>query len=916
MSNENTKEEAKYCCISHEFFRAASANPDKIAVIHASGAAQVSMELHENSTSSIFGRDIVESFDKLVKSISPPMYSGDSCYTYSDMLEAVHSLSSRLRSILLGGDDPHLIRPKAQANDDVDGVEGKIIVPRTKTVSAPGTEYRPKIVGIYMSPSVEYIVAVLSVLRSGEAFLPLDPFWPYGRIQSVVSSSKADLIIKSRSSFGKGNSGQLDDSHWAVHSSSCAILNFSMEENLPECTADLAWPCENDKKRSFCYLMYTSGSTGKPKGVCGTEQGLLNRFSWMQQMYPLDGQDVLLFKSSISFVDHLQEFLSATLTACVLVIPPFCEMKDNAYSLINFIQAYFINRLTAVPSLMRTILPGLQNHSGMRVQSSLKLLVLSGENFPLTLWKMLSAVLPNTSILNLYGSTEVSGDCTYFDCKRMPLILKSEMLSTVPIGMPISNCDVLLLGEKDASNEGELYVGGSCIARGYHAVPNLLSDDFVELPQNYGCRDSVDSYQKRLYYRTGDLAKKLPTGDFIFLGRNDRIIKVNGQRIALEEIENLLREHPDINDAAVICQNNQGELVLLEAFIILKEAERAGELLIPSIRSWMTHNLPSILVPNDFIFTQSFPVTASGKVNYELLTGSTLFTKHFEDEVGSIGCSNLLQVVKKAFCDALMVEKLCNNDDFFKLGGNSLTAAHIAHNLGFDMRLLYCHPSPFELCMALLQKMGSCALHNDLDACSKFNVDSENRISSGLFENADFLHEPMGASDGDSNSSLPFKHLKRDLTMDFITSQGDGSIPWCSSSIFLPCSISRCNKVLFKEQPRITDTHQTTWSLKVPRSRRGHMKDLWKVYMESCVDASPMLVFRSSEIYLFIGSHSCKFLCINARSGRPNWKDGLNVLQQLFATFPRWLLDVIGGKFIFLIFPMETLIGVFKHLER
>ncbi|XP_028791268.1 putative acyl-activating enzyme 19 isoform X10 [Neltuma alba] len=719
MSNENTKEEAKYCCISHEFFRAASANPDKIAVIHASGAAQVSMELHENSTSSIFGRDIVESFDKLVKSISPPMYSGDSCYTYSDMLEAVHSLSSRLRSILLGGDDPHLIRPKAQANDDVDGVEGKIIVPRTKTVSAPGTEYRPKIVGIYMSPSVEYIVAVLSVLRSGEAFLPLDPFWPYGRIQSVVSSSKADLIIKSRSSFGKGNSGQLDDSHWAVHSSSCAILNFSMEENLPECTADLAWPCENDKKRSFCYLMYTSGSTGKPKGVCGTEQGLLNRFSWMQQMYPLDGQDVLLFKSSISFVDHLQEFLSATLTACVLVIPPFCEMKDNAYSLINFIQAYFINRLTAVPSLMRTILPGLQNHSGMRVQSSLKLLVLSGENFPLTLWKMLSAVLPNTSILNLYGSTEVSGDCTYFDCKRMPLILKSEMLSTVPIG-------------------------------------------------------------------------------------------------------------------------------------------------------------------------------------------STLFTKHFEDEVGSIGCSNLLQVVKKAFCDALMVEKLCNNDDFFKLGGNSLTAAHIAHNLGFDMRLLYCHPSPFELCMALLQKMGSCALHNDLDACSKFNVDSENRISSGLFENADFLHEPMGASDGDSNSSLPFKHLKRDLTMDFITSQGDGSIPWCSSSIFLPCSISRCNKVLFKEQPRITDTHQTTWSLKVPRSRRGHMKDLWKVYMESCVDASPMLVFRSSEIYLFIGSHSCKFLCINARSGSVQWETKLEGRVECSAAivcdFSQVVVGCYRGKIYFLDF--------------
>ncbi|KAI9072791.1 hypothetical protein K1719_045233 [Acacia pycnantha] len=897
MNDGNKEEEMKYCCISHEFFRVASANPDKIAVIHASSLAQVSKELRENSTSSNFGGDIVKPLDKLVKLISPPMYSGDSCYTYSNMLKAVHCLSSRLRSILLGWDDPHSVRPKAQGNNDVNSREGKIVLtpecfgtPNAKTVSAPETEYRPKIVGIYMPPSVEYIVAVLSVLRCGEAFLPLDPFWPARKIQSVVSSSKADLIIKSRSSFGKRNSDQLDESHWAVYSRSCPILNFSMEENLPECTEDLAWPCENDKKRSFCYLMYTSGSTGRPKGVCGTEQGILNRFFWMQGI--------------------------AILTACVLVIPPFCEMKDNAYSLIDFLQAYFINRLIAVPSLMRTILPGLQNHAGMRVRSSLKMLVLSGENFPLTLWEMISTVLPNTLILNLYGSTEVSGDCTYFDCKRMPLILKSEMLSSVPIGTPISNCDVLLFGENDASNEGELYVGGSCISRGYYAVRNVRSDDFVELPQNYACRDSIGSYPKQLYFKTGDLAKKLPSGDFIFLGRKDRIIKVNGNRIALEEIEHLLREHPDINDAAVICQKNQGELVLLKAFIILKEAERPGELLIPSIRSWMLDNLPSVVVPNHFIFTESFPLTASGKVNYELLVGSTLFTKHVEDKVSSIGCNNLLQLVKKVFCDALMVEELCNDDDFFKMGGNSLTAAHVAHSLGIDMRLLYYYPSPFKLCMALLQKRGSCALHRDLDTCSKFNVDTQNLFSSNLSENADSVLQPMGISDGDGTRSFPLKRMKRDLTMDFITSGGDVSIPWCSSSMFLSCSVSRCNKVLFKEQPGIIDTHQTTWSLKVPRSGRGHLKDLWKIYMESCVDASPMVVFRSSEIYLFIGSHSYKFLCINARSGSVQWEIKLEGRVECSAAivcdFSQVVVGCYRGKIYFLDFSNGNICWSFQ----
>lgn len=168
-------------------------------------------------------------------------------------------------------------------NNDVNSTEGrvvqqtnssKVVMPGAETMADSVKEYRPKIMGIYMPPSVEYIVAVLSVLRCGEAFLPLDPFWPKGRILSIVSSSKVDLIIESQSSFGKSDLDQLDESHWLVHSSSCPILNFSMEENLQECPTDLAWPCANEKQRSFCYLMYTSGSTGKPKGVCGTEQGI------------------------------------------------------------------------------------------------------------------------------------------------------------------------------------------------------------------------------------------------------------------------------------------------------------------------------------------------------------------------------------------------------------------------------------------------------------------------------------------------------------------------------------------------------------------------------------------------------------------------------------------------------------------
>lgn len=128
--------------------------------------------------------------------------------------------------------------------------------------------------GIYIVPSVEYIISVLSVLRCGEAFMPLDPSWPKERISSIVSSSKADLVIWCRSSTN-GSCHQLDESHWLVDCSSCPVLFISMKENLEEhfVSSHLAWPCEKESLRLFCYLMYTSGSTGKPKGVCGTEPG-------------------------------------------------------------------------------------------------------------------------------------------------------------------------------------------------------------------------------------------------------------------------------------------------------------------------------------------------------------------------------------------------------------------------------------------------------------------------------------------------------------------------------------------------------------------------------------------------------------------------------------------------------------------
>lgn len=238
-SYRGKSEEHGNCCISHKFVDAASRNPHKIAVIHASGwAATITSESPQ----------------------PPPVYDGDASFTFAELSSSIDSLTSRLRRILHvpAHTDPYLIRPEKldpEAASDV---------------------YMPKVLALYMPPSVEYIITVLSVMRCGQAFLPLDPSWPRERVLSIISSSNVTLVIASGSSFGPFGCHPLHRSHWLVKSIVCPLLFFSMNERLSAGTgpSNSIWPCKKESQRKFCYMMYTSGSTGKPKGVCGTEQGL------------------------------------------------------------------------------------------------------------------------------------------------------------------------------------------------------------------------------------------------------------------------------------------------------------------------------------------------------------------------------------------------------------------------------------------------------------------------------------------------------------------------------------------------------------------------------------------------------------------------------------------------------------------
>ncbi|XP_019701385.1 putative acyl-activating enzyme 19 isoform X3 [Elaeis guineensis] len=906
--DEEAKGETKPCCVSHGFLRSASTKPSRIAVVHAAGGLRLFRAAREGPS----GEHPRDGLDAPRVSSSTRLYPGDEYFTFADVLSAVDSLSRRLRRVLDGGDDADLVRPQGysamSSGDDT----------KSSTMEANGM---PRIVGVYMPPSVEYIVAVLAILRCGEAFLPLDPLWPEERILSLISSSNTALVIKSVPFSRLGGNRQLDAVDWIVEYTSCPVLHFKMKVAFREQAghSDLEWPCESRSPRKFCYLMYTSGSTGKPKGVCGTEKGLLNRFGWMQDLIPLCTQDILLFNTSISFIDHLQEFLSSILTCTTLIIPPFDELKSNPTYILDFIKAYRISRLTSVPSLMRAVLPSPESSHFFQRCNSLKVLVLSGEVLPISLWRSVQKILPKTTILNLYGSTEVSGDCMYFDCKNLPTILEVEPPSSVPIGIPISNCKAVLVGEPDKPDEGEIYVEGACLSIGYFGEP-LIGNPIMD-------------NGSPLHYKTGDFARRLQSGDLVFLGRRDRIIKVNGQRVALEEIENTLREHPEVSDAAVIFHATHGVPSHLDAYIMLKiigesqeehkshtDEHHLIEDLITSIRSWLIKKLPPVMIPSHFFCTKSLPKSTSGKIDYSKLANSACIGEWDKSEFESSSFDGCLKIIKKAFCEALMIEEISDYGDFFMMGGNSISAAHAAHNLGIDMRLLYIFPSPHKLLNALLDRND---LHDNPFSPIPDSSRKRSKLHSSTLSFSSAMITDQQTSSGKRVHDLPEEHkaisdLERNDGSSSIddpsrrdcklTSASHGTVStnlWILNSDFPKwCSFSRCSQFMHGAEIELNYVHRLCSLVEIPRYKKGCLQELWRVTLKSCVDASPLVVLMDGNVNLFIGAHSHMFLCIDAFSGLVRWEVKLEGRVECSAAvtgdFSHVVVGCYKGKIYFL----------------
>jgi natural product biosynthesis luciferase-like monooxygenase protein/amino acid adenylation domain-containing protein len=415
------------------------------------------------------------------------------------------------------------------------------------------------IVGIYMERSIEMVVGLLSVLKAGGAYVPLDPNYPQERLTFLLEDAQVSVVLiqeeSLRNPMGLVGSGLAPNHRFpsTIKTVCVACESFNSQQVLENDNPHVPVQPEN-----IAYLIYTSGSTGRPKGVMGTHRASLNRFQWMWQTYPFSQEDVCCQKTNLSFVDAVWEIFGPLLQGVPLVIVADEGVKDP-FRLRILLERHAITRIVLVPSLLRVLL---EDEKDLQTQlRRLTYWVSSGEPLALDLAQRFARSLPAQTLINLYGSSEVTADVTCYE------VGSCDQKSSVPIGRPIANTQVYLLDSAlqlvPIGIPGEVYIGGANLTRGYWQRADLTAERFLPHPfalphPSVGTGLAPVRAGARLYH-TGDLARALPDGTLEFLGRVDQQVKIRGHRIEPAEIEAALLKHPAIREAVVLARDTVAE---------------------------------------------------------------------------------------------------------------------------------------------------------------------------------------------------------------------------------------------------------------------------------------------------------------------------------------------------------------------
>lgn len=555
------------------------------------------------------------------------------------------------------------------------------------------------VVGVYTERTHELIPILIGIWKSGGIYLPLECSSPPERLQNIFETASPKLILINNE---HATSIPFDESF-------CLSFNKILEPT--NANAALALPRENDG----AYIIFTSGSTGKPKGVINNHLGIFNRILWMHNDLNISTCDRILNKTSLMFDVSIWELLLPFYSGCTLFIAEKNKNSDPEY-LGSLIEKHQISIIHFVPIFLDIAYKSFKTYN----LGSIRHIVCSGDALKSsTITNTYSLLSKEAVVNNYYGPTEAAIDVTYYKCPRFGL----ERIT--PIGKPIWNTTVFLLGDTQIVNDyltpGELYISGICLASGYYNAPALTADRFV----------SIETPERTMRaYKTGDLAMWSSTGELLFLGRNDRQIKIRGIRIEAEELESKLAMHEMIDSSYICKQIESNGLENLLAYIILRK-DLAPENI--DIKEYLLKYFSSSVIPNKFIFLAKLPFLPNGKIDVNSLiklnapkqnVESPLKANHTLDE----------QILIDIWKNVLGCE-VNTNDNYFNLGGDSIKSIQIvatAKEFGFNFTVsdFFNNPSISRLSKFKSDSFSAQTLnkYNKFDLiCSddKLNIDSE-----------------------------------------------------------------------------------------------------------------------------------------------------------------------------------------------
>lgn len=538
------------------------------------------------------------------------------------------------------------------------------------------------VVGICVGRSAELAVSVLATLKAGGAYLPLDPTYPCERLQFMLEDAAVEVLLT--------NEGSRDV--LPRHRAKVICLDSDAEAFAGESNVN---PRASVAPENPGYVIYTSGSTGRPKGICLPHRALVNLIEWHRASVPA-AASTLQF-ASLNFDASFHEMFSAWSTGGALFIVSD-ELRMDTEGLAHFISEHRIEKVM----LPVVVLQQLAERCTARPQilSSLRTAITTGEQLRITPSVVqLFKALRGCRLHNHYGPSETH---------VVTALVTDDAPDTWPaqpsIGRPIFNTQVYVLDGHlkpvPLGVIGELYIGGDMLARGYLDRPELTAEKFV--PDPFHTRAG-----SRLY-RTGDLARYLPNGNIEFLGRIDHQVKIRGFRVELGEVESVLGQHSSVLETVVLARADAGGEQRLVAYLICEPGYESSQ---SEWRRYLAKRLPEYMIPAHFVTMKELPLTANGKLDRRALPAPERSRPELEAAYEPPRNATE-EVVVGVWAEVLNVERIGVNDNFFDLGGHSLSATGVifrlreALRIDLPLRALFESPTPRELADALARAWG------------------------------------------------------------------------------------------------------------------------------------------------------------------------------------------------------------------